>query len=63
MVSLLTINEYGKGSGSTKQMGFPFYLYNILVDGKQTNYISNSISSGTKTVSFAIRNAWKKKSN
>lgn len=50
-----------------KQMGFPFYLYGIWVDGKQTNYISNSTSStygqGSNTVSFAIRNAWKKKSN
>ena len=47
-----------------KQMGFPFYLYGIWVDGKQTNYISNSTSStygqGSNTVSFAIRNAWKK---
>lgn len=58
-------NAYYSGycQWGTKQMGFPFYLYNILVDGKQTNYISNSISSGTKIVSFAIRNAWKKKSN
>ena len=48
---------------STKQMGFPFYLYNIWVDGKQTSYISNSTNSGTNTVSFVIRNAWKKKSN
>lgn len=50
-----------------KQMGFPFNLYGIWVDGKQTNYISNSTSStygqGSNTVSFAIRNAWKKKSN
>lgn len=47
---------------STKQMGFPFYLYNIMVDDKQTNYISNSISSTSQssTVSFVIRNAWKK---
>lgn len=64
---VLNFGYYAYYSGycqwSTKQMGFPFYLYNIWVDGKQTSYISNSTNSGTNTVSFAIRNAWKKKSN
>lgn len=40
---------------STKQIGFPFYLTRIFVDGAQTNYIKNSIHSGAY-VSFACRN-------
>ena len=40
---------------ATKQIGFPFYLTYIFVDGAQTNYIKNSIHSG-KYVSFACRN-------
>lgn len=40
---------------STKQIGFPFNLTYIFVDGAQTNYIKNSINSET-TVSFACRN-------
>ena len=40
---------------STKQIGFPFYLTRIFVDGAPTNYIKNSIHSGTY-VSFACRN-------
>lgn len=58
-------NAYYSGycQWSTKQMGFPFYLYNIWVDGKQTSYITNSISSNgqsSNAVSFVIRNSWKK---
>lgn len=40
---------------STKQIGFPFYLTRIFVDGAPTNYIKNSIHSGAY-VSFACRN-------
>ena len=40
---------------STKQIGFPFYLTHIFVDGAQTNYIKNSINS-QPIVSFACRN-------
>lgn len=40
---------------STKQIGFPFYLTRIFVDGAQTNYIKNSINS-QPIVSFACRN-------
>lgn len=40
---------------STKQIGFPFNLSYIFVDGAQTNYIKNSIHSGAY-VSFACRN-------
>lgn len=40
---------------STKQIGFPFYLTSIFVDGAQTNYIKNSIHSKA-FVSFACRN-------
>lgn len=40
---------------STKQIGFPFYLTYIIVDGAQTNYIKNSINS-QPIVSFACRN-------
>lgn len=39
---------------STKQIGFPFYLTHIFVDGAQTNYIKNSINS-QPIVSFACR--------
>ena len=40
---------------ATKQIGFPFYLTRIFVDGAQTNYIKNSIYS-QPIVSFACRN-------
>ena len=40
---------------STKQIGFPFYLTRIFVDGKETNYIKNSINS-QPIVSFICRN-------
>lgn len=40
---------------STRQIGFPFYLTRIFVDGAQTNYIKNSTHSGNY-VSFACRN-------
>ena len=40
---------------ATKQIGFPFYLTYIFVDGAQTNYIKNSTHSGAY-VSFACRN-------
>lgn len=40
---------------ATKQIGFPFYLTRIFVDGAQTNYIKNSINS-QPIVSFACRN-------
>lgn len=40
---------------ATKQIGFPFYLTLIFVDGAQTNYIKNSINS-QPIVSFACRN-------
>ena len=40
---------------ATKQIGFPFYLTRIFVDGTQTNYIKNSINS-QPIVSFACRN-------
>lgn len=40
---------------ATKQIGFPFYLTYIFVDGAQTNYIKNSINS-QPIVSFICRN-------
>lgn len=40
---------------ATKQIGFPFYLTRIFVDGEQTNYIKNSINS-QPIVSFDCRN-------
>lgn len=40
---------------ATKQIGFPFYLTYIFVDGAQTNYIKNSINS-LPIVSFICRN-------
>lgn len=40
---------------ATKQIGFPFYLTYIFVDGAQTNYIKNSINS-QPIVSFVCRN-------
>lgn len=40
---------------ATKQIGFPFYLTRIFVDGAPTNYIKNSINS-QPIVSFACRN-------
>lgn len=48
-------NYAGSCIWSTKQIGFPFYLTCIFVDGAQTNYIKNSTHSGT-FVSFACRN-------
>lgn len=43
-----------------RKLGFQFALYQIWVDGAQTGYIKNSINSKYSTVSFAVRNAWKK---
>lgn len=43
-----------------RQLGFQFALYQIWVDGNQTNFIQNSINTSYTTVSFAFRNAWKK---
>ena len=43
-----------------RQMGFQFSLLQLWVDGAQTAFIKNSINSSNSTVSFAIRNAWKK---
>lgn len=40
---------------ATKQIGFPFYLTYIFVDGAQTNYIKNSINS-QPIVSFVCCN-------
>lgn len=40
---------------ATNQIGFPFYLTYIFVDGAQTNYIKNSINS-QPIVSFICRN-------
>ena len=57
VVLVFTASSYYLGSciWSTKQIGFPFSLTYIFVDGAQTNYIKNSIHSGTY-VSFACRN-------
>ena len=43
-----------------KQLGFQFALYQIWVDGYQTNFIQNSTNSANTTVGFLFRNAWKK---
>ena len=43
-----------------KQLGFQFALYQIWVDGNQTNFIQNSTNSSNTTVGFLFRNAWKK---
>lgn len=57
VVLVFTPDTYYAGGciWSTKKIGFPFYLTRIFVDGAQTNYIKNSINSGT-FVSFACRN-------
>lgn len=57
VVLYFTANTYYVGScdWSTKQIGFPFNLTYIFVDGAQTNYIKNSIHSKA-FVSFACRN-------
>ena len=57
VVLVFTASSYYLGSCilSTKQIGFPFNLSYIFVDGAQTNYIKNSIHSGAY-VSFACRN-------
>ena len=57
VVLVFTTSSYYTGScvWSTKQIGFPFYLTYIFVDGAQTNYIKNSTHSGAY-VSFACRN-------
>ena len=57
VVLVFTTSSYYTGGciWSTRQIGFPFYLTSIFVDGEQTNYIKNSIHSGTY-VSFACRN-------
>lgn len=43
-----------------RQLGFIFHLYQIWVDGNQTNFIQNSTNSNNNTVTFIFRNAWKK---
>ena len=43
-----------------RQLGFQFALYQIWVDGNQTNFIQNSTNSSNTTVGFLFRNAWKK---
>lgn len=43
-----------------RQLGFQFALYQIWVDGNQTNFIQNSTNSANTTVGFLFRNAWKK---
>lgn len=57
VVLVFTASSYYLGSciWSTQQIGFPFNLSYIFVDGAQTNYIKNSIHSGAY-VSFACRN-------
>lgn len=57
VVLVFTTSSYYTGGciWSTRQIGFPFYLTYIFVDGAQTNYIKNSIHSGAY-VSFACRN-------
>lgn len=57
VVLVFTTSSYYTGScvWATKQIGFPFYLTYIFVDGAQTNYIKNSTHSGNY-VSFACRN-------
>ena len=57
VVLVFTTSSYYTGGciWSTRQIGFPFYLTYIFVDGAQTNYIKNSIHSKA-FVSFACRN-------
>lgn len=57
VVLVFTASSYYVGSciWSTKQIGFPFNLSYIFVDGAQTNYIKNSIYSDAY-VRFACRN-------
>ncbi|MEE0147077.1 MAG: DUF4840 domain-containing protein [Segatella copri] len=43
-----------------RQLGFQFALYQIWVDGYQTNFIQSSTNSANTTVGFLFRNAWKK---
>lgn len=61
---LFTYDYYNVGYcvWGSKQLGFPFYLSTIYVDGKQTNYISNSTAS-KNYVSFALRNKIVPKAN
>lgn len=57
VVLVFTPDTYYAGGciWATKQIGFPFYLTRIFVDGAPTNYIKNSINS-QPIVSFACRN-------
>lgn len=57
VVLVFTASSYYLGScvWSTKEIGFPFYLTYIFVDGLQTNYIKNSTNSSA-FVSFVCRN-------
>lgn len=57
-VVLVFTTYVGSCIWSTRQIGFPFYLTYIYVDGAQTNYIKNSTNSNTdvRYVSFACRN-------
>ena len=56
-------NGVGYCAWSSKKLGLPFYLYAIFVDGKQTNYISNSTASSRNYVNFALRNKIVNKDN
>lgn len=62
---IFSYNAYNLGycTWSSKKLGSLFYLYTIYVDGKQTNYISNSTASSKNYVSLALRNKIVKKDN
>ena len=52
--------QYGVCLLTTKEMGFAFYLNQIYVDGKPTDYIQSTTTS-KKYVAFLCQPAWKKK--
>ena len=52
--------QYGVCLLTTKEMGFAFYLNQIYVDGKPTDYLQSTTTS-KKYIAFLCQPAWKKK--
>lgn len=60
VVLRFTPSRYGVCLLTTKEMAFAFYLYQIYVDGKLTDYLQSTTTS-QKYVEFLCQPAWKKK--
>ena len=60
VVLRFTPSRYGVCLLTTKEMAFAFYLYQIYVDGKPTDYLRSTTTSLNK-VEFLCQPAWKKK--